>query len=312
MQPTSPQISFFLFDGGEMWAWSSVMLASSCANLQTLKCFDVELSLQDAQTCIRVLPGGIVNLELAAPTAMVDDMAWQGLQKLTSLVFKSLEREPKPHIVHSGRGLTSLIALECLHMRQAEALEPLQAWIDGPNFFQKTLQTLTIQGRDPFLKGLSLTHFPALIELSLRGTPDIPSWVEDQPWQMLDVDNQLGWISVTKERLSMRGLRVSSPPPAFVLLISDLLLMPHLQSLQIYHREAVSRRMTFSDESWRTPVNLKGTYQEHQALLGQIDLTVDCPTQLGMTYPALGNSCLSLRRNGHTLICQCTSCWSLA
>ncbi|KAK9865596.1 hypothetical protein WJX84_003874 [Apatococcus fuscideae] len=161
-------------------------------------------------------------------------------------------------------------------------------------FSQRSVVSLHIVGRDPFSGGLNMTRCPALATIYVGEAVPVPAWVEGQQFEALSLGTYEQLSTVNPKRLLVHWLQFGTSSIDQGLKVADLLLMPHLCTV---HSEV-------------TALNLDGSFQEHQALLGKLRLTIKGLVQLRMSHPPLRESYLSLRSNGHTIICTCDCCRS--
>ncbi|KAK9830679.1 hypothetical protein WJX74_002090 [Apatococcus lobatus] len=292
MQTTSPQVflTAHMFPGLH---WCFVMLASMCANLMVFDCESMRFSLHEAQTCLRVLPAVVKCIRIAAPIAIADDAAWGRLASLSALSLWHLDPSMSC-AAYTGSGLALLAGLRELSIKTAASPHHGAPYYDGQAFSQRSVVSLHIVGRDPFSGGLNMTRCPALATIYVGEAVPVPAWVEGQQFEALSLGTYEQLSTVNPKRLLVHWLQFGTSSIDQGLKVADLLLMPHLCTV---HSEV-------------TALNLDGSFQEHQALLGKLRLTIKGLVQLRMSHPPLRESYLSLRSNGHTIICTCDCCRS--
>ena len=277
----------------------TVTLAASCAHLHFLDCSCEDLDASDAGLCMRLLPASIQTLKMCSHPSIVDDIAWQRLRNLTNLSLTYTGSDLGNTMIFDGSGLSRLPALNFLTVEPKCKQGPIFA---GNGFFQASLEVLEFE-QDPFDGRPVLAQLPALQTVHAFGSHPIPHWLENQrPLHVAAYDSsQLHGLDLRRLHcLSLTFRCFEQDPP---IAIADLLLLPVLKSFGL-----VSLVKTTTPAWHRRVISLLGSHKEHQALLRKAHLRLEYPAQLSIFGTARGNSVISLRENGHTVVCLCPAC----
>ncbi|KAK9864592.1 hypothetical protein WJX84_002413 [Apatococcus fuscideae] len=138
-------------------AWPCLMLAGSCANLQTLDCSAMLLGLPEAQTGLRLLPASLLDVAINTPVGIVDDPAWKRLRCLRTLEL--CQSESTSAVLLRGCEMAGLTALASLTFQLGQA-----NIIAGEGLMQPSITALTFN-LNPFEGRLGLEKLPALAKI---------------------------------------------------------------------------------------------------------------------------------------------------
>ena len=250
------------------------------------------LGLPEAQTGLRLLPASLLDVAINTPVGIVDDPAWKRLRCLRTLEL--CQSESTSAVLLRGCEMAGLTALASLTFQLGQA-----NIIAGEGLMQPSITALTFN-LNPFEGRLRLEKLPALAKIHVASDVLLPSWLAGQPLSVLMMHSspQLAGVPLVKLQITHLHVVCSEGGPTWRL--ADLLRM--LPNLRMFVTEP---------NTWLVnahPLQLKGSRKEYLAALSTLRLSFDYPVQLHASAPGYCTSCVSLLRNGHTVVCTCPDC----
>lgn len=279
------------------WIMPGLVAVAACQNLHELQIED-KLSLAQAQLLLAAAPPGLAKLDLVTDGDVASCCSFSRLQQLTSLEL-NVEAAPDHLVVPSG--LSTLRNLHSLTIYWSYG----GMVMDAQDFGLPALRHLAIWN-DPFTADLNLTKFPCLEQLEfLNEEPDCPAWASRQHIRCIIFQTDEVLSTWDLEDLYCHELQLSYFAWCCSISLRDLSLLPYLQKLTLCCPTSSGR-----GHSGR---HLVGTNAEYVKLLKTMQVVLEVPVKVELTEQQ-GNELMAagtlipLSRNGHPLLCFCTSC----
>ena len=300
--PGSPQVSVTIKALPYSALWSGCMMASGCANLQSLDCLSLKMRLPVAQACLQLLPKCIGTLKLFAPARLIDEAGWNRLTSLHTLHL----RWPWVTIstAYVGGGLAQLPALHTLCIWKPDQfttasrkqLDKLQ----GSQASMAELRRLTFLF-DPFHGRPDFTKLPMLEHIYAANLDPLPKWLEDLPLIHLKLCSSRQLVGIELSRLCCRNLlvRLAHWSPAWQL--ADLLKLPMLRHLFVHW-------LSPNEEAPPT-ILFEGSQAEYLAFM-EVKVELMIPGKLRLQGSSGEAAVIELSSCGHACICLCAKCRS--
>ncbi len=288
------------FPGGTLYP--GIMLATCCANLQTLDCGRQKLELSVARTCLQLVPGSLEILHIFAPASLVEDKAWGRLGALDGLVLKwPAVIQP---VVYPGTGLMLLPRLAEL----AFVVDGVHTTdqLDGSKFEMSNLWSLTFH-QDPFSGRPDLSKSPDLRFITVVRMGPPPRWLNGQAFMILRLSSSAQLVTPDMRGWRCQRLKIAYQDGDPGLDLSILLALPSLKHFE------VSPRLNRSVQS---PLQLRCLAADYHRFMHDRNMTMELavPVDLFMRqsdhHQNEAESRVRLRSNGHTQLCLCSMCKS--
>ncbi len=298
----SPKLNLSIrpFPGGTLYP--GIMMATSCANLQSLDCSHQQLELSVARTCLQLVPGSLESLSLFAPASLVEDNAWGRLRALYKLDLR-WPNVSQP-TVYPGTGLMLLTRLSEL-IFSTDGVH-MTDQLEGSKFEMSKLWSLAYQ-QDPFSGRPDFHKSPTLCLISARNLDPIPCWLKGQTITSLFLSSTAQLVTPDLREWECQRLCIGYRNGDPGMDLSTLLALPSLKHF------GVSPRV---HQSVQSPMQLRclaadyHNFMHGRKMTMELDVPVDLFMRQSDHHQNEAESRMRLQANGHTQLCLCPVCKS--